>query len=134
LKAIDAAGAATETAAANQVRQRLEQMGGAGGGDRQTQLQQHGDTARAVIKGANDAAKQREDQLWRAVDPRGDLTVGTDRLRNGAAQIREGMAQNDKPMSGVAGHSGDLRDRQGMASLSLCRNHRLLSRERGAAG
>jgi hypothetical protein len=83
-------------------------MGGAPGGDTQTALQQHGETARNTIKGANDAAKQREEQLWRAVDPNGSLTVGTDRLRNGAAQIRQEMAQNDKPMAGEEKQIFDL--------------------------
>jgi hypothetical protein len=104
LRAIDEAGNATISAARQHADGALQAIGGDGalGGEeaQATALQQHGQTLRGVLAGANDAARERESTLWRAIDPDNTLTVGTAPLRRAATDIAEASPENARPMEG----------------------------------
>jgi hypothetical protein len=115
LAAIDAQGASAENAARGQVQQAVGAMGGAvpAGADQQaTRLQQYGQTLRGQVPdpdagvpgsglaGANAAARAREAELWRAIDPEGTLRVSMAPVRQAAVSTLTQMPRNAAPMGG----------------------------------
>lgn len=73
---------------------KAQALGGAG------TPEHYGDALRTVVRDADDASRAREGELWKAVDPNGDLTGNVSATRSAAKDIAGEVSKYAKPMTG----------------------------------
>lgn len=117
---IDKQGDAMVQAAMQNARTKTQALGGT------NSAEASGEAIRSVVRAADTAERERAGALWKAVDPEGKYALGTDNLRNTAAEIRKGMPETAKPMEGeeasIFSIIGRLKGAIGFPSMSALRS------------
>ncbi|WP_029074482.1 hypothetical protein [Kaistia adipata] len=117
---IDKQGDALVQAAMQSARTKTQALGGT------NSAEASGEAIRSVVRAADTAERERAGALWKAVDPEGKYALGTDNLRNIAAEIRKGMPETAKPMEGeeasIFDVIGRLKGAIGFPSMSALRS------------